>query len=73
MSEKIETKQGETFEDLGIAELPDEALDSIAGGIQTVTVTYICDACGAVMASKDDMVNHASSTNHSRYHVSYTM
>lgn len=44
MGEKLKIKKGETFEDLEIAELSDEALDAIAGGAgQTGTMTCTCD------------------------------
>ena len=69
MREKIKIKHDETFEDLEIAELPDEALEGIAGGAgQMGTMTCTCDECGAVVNSEDEVLNHYLMTNHCSYH-----
>ena len=69
MREKIEIKHSESFEDLEIAELSDEALEAIAGGAgQTGTMICTCDECGAVLDGEDAVMNHYLVTNHCSYH-----
>ena len=69
MNEKIKIRQCESFEDLEIAELPDEALEAIAGGAgQTGTMMCTCDECGAVLDGEDAVMNHYYMTNHCSYH-----
>ena len=69
MREKIKIRQGETFEDFEIAELPDEALEGIAGGTgQTDTMKCSCDECGAVLDGEDAVMNHYYVTNHCSFH-----
>ena len=69
MIEKLKIKKGETFETLEIAELPDEALEAIAGGAgQTDDFVCKCAACGAVLVGEDALEAHANQTDHSLYH-----
>ena len=67
--EKIKIKRGETFEGLEMAELPDEALEGIAGGEgQTGTLKCTCDECGTVLDGEDAVMDHYLVTNHCSYH-----
>ena len=67
--EKIKIKRGETFEGLEMAELPDKALEGIAGGVgQTGTMKCTCDECGAVLDGEDGAMDHYLMTGHCSYH-----
>ena len=69
--EIIKIKRGEMLEGLEVAELPDEALEGIAGGAgQTDTRMCTCDECGAVLDGEDGAKNHYYVTGHCSYHYS---
>ena len=69
LKKKIKIKQGETIENLEMAELTDEALDAVNGGAtQTDTITCQCDECGAMLCGENEVMNHYLATNHCSYH-----